>query len=499
VRPLLALALVLIAACRSDRTDAPAGAHDAPSSNALRGPDPLVLRVPRAGGSVRVSAYPALDSVVWRSSEPAPAIQRVLGFDRDVGVITYADSRRIPGRINLALGELGRASRTPLQLPAPGTGAAIFGVTDTTVVRLTPAATWRVRTPSTPRGVYPLRDGSVLILGDREQQSVLWRVRPPGDEITDTVPLPRVASALNVPAAGQLVLTHDGGVSAMSTRTMLPEPAVPVEGEIHGVVATPSADRLFVLAGERRELVIIDRFQRRVERTVTLPAQARALRMDPLGRYVLVRQQDRDSVWIVAIGTGRVLGTLRSAWREDLPFVATDGAVALVQGEDVVFADGETLRDGQRVENGARDFWYFFQWMGFRPRDAALDQPATFPTGMDTLAPVDTLGPAAADSLAGLLPPGTNLGDPEPPAAAPAPAPRAREYLVQIGAVSNEERAKRIAQGINVDGNAAHVMSVPGPDRTVYRVVLGPYRSRAAAEKAGRSSGMSYWILEAAP
>lgn len=487
---------MLIAACRSDRTDAPAGAHDAPSSNALRGPDPLVLRVPRAGGSVRVTAYPALDSVVWRSSEPAPALQRVLGFDRDVGVVSYTDTRRIPGRINLALGELGRASRTPLQAPAAGVGAAIFGVTDTSVVRLTPAGNWSFRTPAPPRAVFPLRDGSVVILGDREQQSVLWRIRPPGDDVSDTVQVPRVESALNVPAAGQLVLTHDGGVSAMSTRTMLPEPAVEVEGEVHTVVATPSADRLFVLAGERRALVVINRFQRTIEKTVALPAQARALRMDPLGRYILVRHQQRDSVWVVAIGTGRVIGALRSAWREDLPFVATDGAVALVHGDDVVFADGETLREGQRVQGGASDFWYFFQWLGFRPRDAKLDQPATFPAAAESLPPVDTVSPAA-DSQAGLLPPGTNLG--EPAAAPPAPAPPASEFLVQVGAVSSEERARSIAQGINVDGNAARVMRVPGPDGTVYRVVLGPYRTRASAEKAGRSSGMSYWIFEAAP
>lgn len=490
MRPLLALALVLLAACRSDRSDAPAGAHDAPSSNALRGPDPLVLRVPRAGGYARVSAYPAIDSVVWRSSEPAPALQRILGFDQDAGVISYSDSRRLPGRINLALGELGRASRSTMQGLATANGSAIFGVTDSSVVRLTRDGTWSLETPREPRGVYPLRDGSAVILADRDDKSVLWRVHPPRDDILDTVAVPRVATAVNVPAAGQLIFTLDGGVAAMSTRTMALEPPVPLEGEIHALVATPSADRLFVLAGEGRELTIIDRFRRRVERTVPLPAPARALRMDPLGRYLLVRAQARDSVWVVAIGTGRVIGSAKSAWREDLPFVAIDGGVALVQGADVVFADGETLREGRRVTGGASDFWYFFRWSGFRPRDAALDQPASFPTAADTT-PVDTLAPAASDSLAELLPPGTNLGAPAEP------QPPARSFFVQLASVNSEERARALAQGVAVAGRSAHVLTVQSQGSTAYRVVVGPYPSRAAAEEAGRSSKKTFFVFEA--
>lgn len=453
-----------------------------------------MLRVPRAGGSVRVSAYPALDSIVWRSGEPAPALRRVLGFDRDVGIIAYVDSRQVPGRINLSLGEMGRASRTPLEAAATANGSAIFGVSDTAAVRLTPSGTWTFRPPRPPREVFPLRDGSAVILADRGQQSVLWRVRPPGTTIVDTVMVPRVASAVNVPAAGQLLLALEGGVLAMSTRTMLLEPAVAVEGEVHALVSTPSADRLFVLAGERRELTIIGRFQRRVELTVPLPAQARSLRMDPLGRYLLVRAQAGDSVWIVAIGTGRVLGTVRSTWRADLPFVASDGAVALVHGEDVVFTDGETLQEGRRVTGGARDFWYFFQWSGFRPRDAALDQPATFPTGMDTTTPVDTLSPEAVDSLVQLLPPGTTLGTPAPPQPPPS-RQRGQRYYAQLAAVGSEERARSIAREVSVGGVSAHVMNASRDGEAVYRVVLGPYSSRAAADQAGSASGRPYWIF----
>ena len=65
---------------------------------------------------------------------------------------------------------------------------------------------------------------------------------------------------------------------------------------------------------------------------MTLPGRARDLRVDPFGRYVLVRAATGDSAWIVSIGADKVVGTLHSAWRGDLPFVAPDGAIAVHRG-----------------------------------------------------------------------------------------------------------------------------------------------------------------------
>ncbi|MFL5598426.1 MAG: hypothetical protein ACJ77S_13285, partial [Gemmatimonadaceae bacterium] len=61
MRRLLLLAL-LCAACTNEKA--------APDSTNLQlaeghGPEPLLLRVPRGGGTGRVYAYPKLDSVVW--------------------------------------------------------------------------------------------------------------------------------------------------------------------------------------------------------------------------------------------------------------------------------------------------------------------------------------------------------------------------------------------------------------------------------------------------
>ena len=39
------------------------------------------MRLPRDGGTVRAYRYPALDSLIWKSQQPTPALDRVLAFD----------------------------------------------------------------------------------------------------------------------------------------------------------------------------------------------------------------------------------------------------------------------------------------------------------------------------------------------------------------------------------------------------------------------------------
>ena len=62
-----------------------------------------------------------------------------------------------------------------------------------------------------------------------------------------------------------------------------------------------------------------------------------------------------------------------------------------------------------------------------------------------------------------------------------------------------EELARQAAAGISVDGRAPRIATTVRDDRTLYRVVLGPYPTRADAERVGKASGRSYWVFEGAP
>jgi cell division protein FtsN len=70
---------------------------------------------------------------------------------------------------------------------------------------------------------------------------------------------------------------------------------------------------------------------------------------------------------------------------------------------------------------------------------------------------------------------------------------------VSVASHTTEQDARAEAARVTVDGLPAHVATAPANGRVVYRVVLGPYGSRAAADEAGMHSKRPYWIYEAGP
>src|SRR5207248_2604852 len=120
----------------SDRSDVPARRTASPSPT--RGPDALLLRVPRNGGRARVTAYPNVDSTVWMSTEPVPALDHVLAFDADAGLVAAVDSRGLPLWIDLNLGTFTSTGRGKLRGPTTVDGSTIYGAgADGAVARFT--------------------------------------------------------------------------------------------------------------------------------------------------------------------------------------------------------------------------------------------------------------------------------------------------------------------------------------------------------------------------
>lgn len=512
MRPLVALALVLAACGGPDRNALPA-AHEIASLSSRFGADPLVLRLPRRGGTARVLAYPKLDSVVWTSSDAAPALSRVLAFDRDAGTIAFVDTRGIPGRIDLRLGSVDLATSRKAKLAAVTSidGSTIYAIgTDGALARFTPAGSWVYKPPEPARAVFPQADGSVLLLasgGKESKQDIVWRLHPPDNRLLDTVKVPPPGRELRTQLGDRLYLVDGQQLVGLRTRTLDRLPTIDFDHDIRAITATPSGDRLFVATDSSHDLSIVDRYRDKVTSTIELPGDPEDLRMDALGRYLLVRATGGDSAWVVAIGTDRLIGSVQSAWRRDLPFVLPDGAVALAQDGDVVLVDGETLQTKQVVKGGTADFWYGFLWDGFRPRSKALDQPVRFASdSIDSVrAAAARDSAAAADSAAAQLP-GAATGAPLTPAPAPAPAPAppanaapVRGYTVSFAAVLSQQAAQQLASRIRVRGQTAHVTTTTRDGTTIYRVVLGPFATRAEADAVGRESRNSYWIFEGNP
>jgi DedD protein len=68
--------------------------------------------------------------------------------------------------------------------------------------------------------------------------------------------------------------------------------------------------------------------------------------------------------------------------------------------------------------------------------------------------------------------------------AAGSPAASAHDWAVQLGSFGTEDNAKKLAQKVNVYGYKPEVSTVRASGRAMYRVRLGPYRSRAEADAA---------------
>jgi cell division septation protein DedD len=79
-------------------------------------------------------------------------------------------------------------------------------------------------------------------------------------------------------------------------------------------------------------------------------------------------------------------------------------------------------------------------------------------------------------------------------AAAAVPVAPGLPIYVQVGSTANEAWAQESARQLRTAGMQAGVLSPTTIDEP-YRVVLGPYPTREAAEAAGRKLGRPFWIF----
>ena len=496
-----------------------------------------MLRVPAAGGVARAYRYPSLDSLIWSTRAALPADVRPLAFNVDAGTLAMSDGADHPWRLTLGSGALERALSTPLGEMTSLDGSGIYGTSGGAVVRLTTgdATPWQVRNSASLSQLQPLRDGGVLLIGQRRAQTILTRFRPPGTAPVDSAVLPGKARLISA-AGGDRYYLSDGPRRLVSVRARDLEKlgTIAIGDSIIATASSPSGDRVYVLGrtGESAHVQVINKYGDNVVAKISVPADANALRMDPLGRYVLVRHGgERDSVLVIGIATDRMLGRFASPWRPDLPLVFPDGRVATLRGDDVLVLSADDFRPLSVVSGGARDVWTVVQWNGFRRR--AGDSPLRASNaGADTArrasdssrartavdsARRDSLRAsqgdsaavgrrARADSIHRAGRPGDTVRklqarvDSQFRRALPAePAPALGEngtFVVQFAALKAQTAAEQLASSIKAYGEKAHVVTSTTDGIALYRVILGPFRSRADAERAGRSAGRDYWVLE---
>ena len=63
----------------------------------------------------------------------------------------------------------------------------------------------------------------------------------------------------------------------------------------------------------------------------------------------------------------------------------------------------------------------------------------------------------------------------------------------------SEPPARERAATISVEGQKALVVTGETNGTTIYRVILGPYPTKADAERIGKASRVSFWVYEGNP
>ncbi|MGQ0765693.1 MAG: SPOR domain-containing protein [Gemmatimonadota bacterium] len=487
----LLLIIAAVVACSRETASVPSSA-----TAVAAGPDPVVLRIPRGGGTVRAYIYPAVDSVVWRSSQALPAVDRVLAFDAENGVLAFADSSGAPGWLDLQLGSVRRSDRRRLRNVVSADGWSIYGIlSESSFVRTTPSGDWTFSSRRRLRRLFPFPDGSLVVLGGvpASDESSLFRLRPPEETVTDSADVPGADRVATTPVGERLYLSSGRRLLGVPPNEIGALVEYRAPDDILAIAPTPSGDRVFVAHKGSERLEVVDKYSGDMEPSLRLPGFATELRMDPVGRFLLARPTAGDSVWVIDIGAQRHAATLPTGWRSDLPFVTVDGRVATLAGGDVVFVDplADAATPPLRVRGGALDHWFFSRWNGFRPRARGIDVPVAFQIASDA-APVPSIVEPRDSGVA--------AEPPTPPPPSPAlPAQTRPAWIVSFAAVLSPDRAAEIARDITVDGSPARVIVGETAGTRVYRVILGPYATRDDAERVGRASRHSYWVYEAVP
>jgi len=416
----------------------------------------------------------------------------VLAFDASAGTIAYVDAKGFPGRIDLRETDVAKASKAKLTSLSSANGTDIYGINPKgEIVRLNPnGGDWHFKPPVPARAVFAQPSGELIIAANKGAQTLVWKVRPPDDVIQDSTVLPLSGRAVRTQVGDRIYFTVDSGLVGVKAKDLSPVGAVQLESRVRALAPTPSGDRIY-LATADSGISVVDRYSGNVGTAVVLPAPPADIRMDGLGRYLLARFPKSDSAWVIAIGTNRLVGAVPTRWETDLPAVTPDGNLALLGAKDVTLADPEKLSVKSTVAGGAKDFWYFFAWDGFKPRAQGLDQPVTFPG--------DTAGIGlAASSTASSTSPSPTPGD---TASVVPPTANASQsgFTVSFAALLTEDKAQQLASTIRVGGNTAHVVSTATAGSPIFRVVMGPFATRDEADKIGRASKREYWIYEGSP
>lgn len=453
VRRSLVLVLALAAACRAGPGAAKLKSAVLASASREGHSISVAFRFPgQRGKAVRIYRLPDLDEATWSFPTPRLATERVVGFDDDDDRLLLVSTKHDLVVLDLDAGVPRTADSNVTVATLDPTGTPILAHADGSLATMdgrTPTAAGTASSDDTVEGLWGMVGGRVLAAVRAAHGRALVTFSEDQAPTRRAIPVGPLAVA---PWGDAVAVATDSGVSVVSPLGKTPDRFARFNAAPTALTFSASGHRLYVATADG-PIVALERFDLSVVRRFAVPAVARALREDPLGRMLLVRPVKGDSFWVVPLGPRQPTAlAVPGGWADDLPAVAPDGTILARRGKDVVALASGSLRVLGRVPGGGRDQWLPAAWS---PRRPALQIAA------------DTSRSAA--STAG------------------------QQLYVQVSSTTNQGWADDLARDLRRAGMKSAVLPPEGAEGT-YRVVIGPYATRDEAEAIGRKLGMPFWI-----
>jgi sporulation related protein len=413
----------------------------------------VAIRLPVKGGVPQLYRLPRLTSVDGALKGKLSPVERVIGLDPESEFLFVTTAKH--ELIGLDLGS-GRVDTVAIKVKqaALGPDGTLYAVDSSRHVislsRRTRFA-WPQALTALPRDLFGATDQHLVGVIPQDKLLVAAADQPP------TVRPIAAGGDVTATRWGDLVaVASDSGVTFYDPLARREPAFVKLADPPRALAFSPSGHRIYVARRSVPGLAVVDRYERKEVDGIALPGPVAALRLDPLGRWLLARPAVGDSAWIVDLPIKRHTGIVPTQWQPDLPAISPDGMLIYRRGSDVIASRPDSLTDVGKVTNGAADLWVLTSWL---------------PRGV----PATVVSAAAADS--------TGRAGSEGP------------LYVQVSTSQNPEWSGHLADDLTRAGLAARVLPPQHPDDG-YRVVLGPYATREQAEATGRRLGRPFWIYQ---
>src|SRR5438094_5984292 len=320
----------------------------------------VAIRLPAKGGTPQLYRLPRLTVVEGVLKGRLPPVERVVGLDPESEFLFVTTAKHELLALDLGSGRVDTVGRT-IKQAALGPDGTLYAVDSSRrVISLSRRTRFAWPQPLTalPRDLFGAADQHLVGVIPQDRLLVAAADQPPT--------VRPIAAGGDVAATrwGDLVaVASDSGVTFYDPLGRRDPAFVKLTDAPRALAFSPSGHRIYVARRNVPGLAVVDRYERKELDGVALPGPVAALRLDPLGRWLLARPAIGDSAWIVDLPIKRHTGIVPTQWHSDLPAISPDGMLIYRHGKDVRSARPDSLTEVGKVTGGAADLWVLTSWL----------------------------------------------------------------------------------------------------------------------------------------